>query len=367
MKRIAVLFLSALLARTVTAADQPATPAAPAVPAAAVADHKPEEVVARVGKTEIKWNQVEPAVAAFLKQFSMRGRTFPQEQLGRLQYDVLNEMVTRELVLQQVAGNEPTNLAAQVKAQIDQAKLQAGGDENYTKALADMGVTADEYAKRVREMILIQETIKKAVDEKIKVTDADCKKFYDENRSKFIIPEQVRASHILILCPPEATAEVRTQKLAQIQAALSLVKGGENFADVARKFSEDPGSKEQGGDLGFFARGRMVPEFETAAFGLATNQVSDVVTTHYGYHVIKAVDRKAAGERTYADAKDNIETYLKNMHGQQSAQQYLKELRDKTKVEILLPEPPPLAVGPAAGMGAPPAAAAAKPAPATAK
>ena len=341
MKKIAVLFLSALLARTVCTADQPATAAAPAAP---VIEHKPDDVVARVGKTEIKWNQVEPAVAAFLKQFSARGRSFPQEQLGRLQYDVLNEIVTRELVLQQVAGNEPTNLTAQVKAQIEQAKLQAGGDELYTKALADMGVTSDEYAKRVREMILIQETLKKVVDEKVKVTDDDCKKFYDGNRSKFIVPEQVRASHILILCPPEATGEVRTQKLAQIQAALSLVKGGENFADVARKFSEDPGSKEQGGDLGFFERGRMVPEFETAAFGLATNQVSDVITTHYGYHVIKAIERKPAGERTYAEVKDNIETYLKNLHGQQIAQQYLKELRDKTKVEILLPEPPPMAM-----------------------
>ena len=360
MKRIAVLFLSALLARTVCVADEPVNPAVSAAPVAPIIEHKAEDVVARVGKTEIKWGQVEPAVAAFLKQFSQRGRTFPPEQLGRLRYDVLNEMVTRELVLQQVAGNEPTNLTTQVKAQIDQAKAQAGGDENYTKALAEMGVTPDEYAKRVREMILIQEIIKKAVDDKVKVTEADCKKFYDENRSKFVVPEQVRASHILILCPPEATGEVRTQKLAQIQAALSLVKGGENFADVARKFSEDPGSKEQGGDLGFFSRGRMVPEFETAAFALATNQVSDVVTTHYGYHVIKAIERKPAGERTFADAKENIESYLKNLQGQEVAKQYLKELRDKSKVEILLPEPPPLSVGPHAGMSAPPAPAAAK-------
>jgi len=361
MKRIVVLFLSALLARTVCVADEPAIAAVPAV------EYKAEDVVARIGKTEIKWGQVEPAVTAFLKQFSMRGRTFPQEQLGRLHYDVLNEMVTRELVLQQAAGNEPTNLTAHVKEQIEQAKLQAGGDENYTKALTDMGITPDEYAKRVREMLLIQETIKKAVEEKVKITDEGCKKFYDENRSKFVVPEQVRASHILILCPTEATAEVRTQKLAQIQAALSLVKNGENFADVARKFSEDPGSKEQGGDLGFFSRGRMVPEFETAAFALATNQVSDVVTTHYGYHVIKAVERKSAGERTYAEAKDNIEAYLKNLQGQQAAQQYLKELRDKTKVEILLPEPPPLAVRPSAGTLAPSAPPAATPAPATAK
>ena len=338
MNKITILCLSALLAVSVRAEDK--TNAAPVAP---VADHKASDVVARVGKTEIKWEQLDPAVNTFIKQFTARGRAFPMEQIDRLRYDVINEMVIRELVLQATAGHEPTNLDAQVKEQIDQSKVQAGGADAYTKALGEMGVTPDEYAKRVREMVIIQEQIKNVVDAKVKVTADDTKKFYDENRSKFVLPEQVRASHILILCPEDATAEVRTQKLVQIQAALSLVKGGKEFAEVAQKFSEDPGSKEQGGDLGFFARGRMVPEFETAAFGLATNEISGVVTTHYGYHVIKATDRKPAGERAYADVKTSIENYLKNMHGQKIAQEYLKELRDKAKVEILIPEPAPMA------------------------
>ena len=75
---------------------------------------------------------------------------------------------------------------------------------------------------------------------------------------------------------------------------------------------------------------------------MSTNQVSDVITTHYGYHIIKVLDRKPGGERTYADSKDNIEVYLKNLQGQKLAEQYLKDLRDKSKVEILLPEPPPM-------------------------
>ena len=354
MKLFVVLCLFAGLVGATRAEDKPKEAAVPATPAAPAAEHKTNEVIARVGKTEILWGQVDTAVNTFVKQFNARGRTFPQEQLGRLRYDVLTEMVTRELVMQQTVGHEPTNLTAQVQEQIESAKTQAGSAEAYAKALAELGVSADEYAKRVREMILIQTLIKQVVDEKVKVTADETKKFYDDNRSRFVLPEQVRASHILILCPAEATAEVKTQKLAQIQAALALVKGGENFADVARKFSEDPGSKERGGDLDFFQRGRMVPEFETAAFALATNHVSEVITTHYGFHVIKVTDRKAAGERTYADVKDSIENYLKNQQGQQAAQQYLKELRDKAKVEILLPEPPPLPLpthtGPAPSM-----------------
>ena len=351
MKIFVVLCLSAWLLGTARAEDKPKDPVAPAAPALAaapvapVADHKATDVIARIGKTEIKWEQLDPAVNTFIKQFSARGRSFPMEQLGRLRYDVLDEMVTRELVLQQTVGHEPTNLAAQVQELIETSKAQAGSPEAYAKAVADLGVTPEEYAKRVREMILIQETIKQAVEPKIKVAAEDCKKFYDDNRSRyFVIPEQVRASHILILCKPEETAEVHTQKMAQIQAALALVKGGTNFADVARKFSEDPGSKEQGGDLGFFARGRMMPEFETAAFALATNQVSAVITTPYGYHIIKATERKASSEVAYANVKDKIEAELKKMQTQQLAQQYFKGLRDKVKVEILLPEPPPMAM-----------------------
>jgi len=339
MKTFVVLFLSVLLAGSVRAEDKPKDTVVPVAPAS---EHKTNDVVARVGKTEIQWGQLDPAVETYIKQFNSRGRSFPMEQLGRLRYDVLDEMITRDLLLQQAVGHEPTNLAAQVKEQLEMSKTQAGSDEAYAKALAEMGVTADEYAKRVGEMILIQDTIKKAVDAKVKVTPADCKKFYDENRSRFVIPEQIRASHILILCPEDSTAEVKTQKLAQIKAALALVKSGKDFSDVASKFSEDPGSRTQGGDLGFFGRGRMVPEFEAAAFALSTNQVSDVITTHYGYHIIKVLDRKPGGERTYADSKDNIEVYLKNLQGQKLAEQYLKDLRDKSKVEILLPEPPPM-------------------------
>ena len=348
MKMFVVICLSAWLVGAAQAQDQ--SKAAPA--AAPAADHKPSDVVARVGKTEIKWEQLDPAVNDYVKQSNARGRNFPMDQLGRLRYEMLNEMVTRELVLQQTVGHEPTNLAAQVQEQIEMFKAKVGSAEAYAKALTEMGVSPDEFLKRVRELILIQDTIKQAVEAKLKIAADDCKKFYDENRSKFLIPEQVRASHILILCPAEATAEVKTQKLAQAQAALALVKGGTNFADVARQFSEDPGSKEQGGDLGFFSRGRMVPEFETAAFELATNQVSPVITTHYGFHIIKATERKPAGERTYADSKDNIEAYLKNRQGELLAQQYLKDLRDKSKVEILLPEPPAPSM-PTPGMPAP--------------
>ncbi|MCG3149310.1 MAG: Chaperone SurA [Verrucomicrobiae bacterium] len=321
-----LLLVAGLLSTITFAADKSAT-------------HKPDDAAARVGDTVIQWKDVDTAVNAFTRQFTAYGREFPSEQLPHLQYNIVNDMVSQEVVVQASRGHEPKDLDEQVTKQIDQAKLQLGGDEGFTQALAEMGMKRADYERRLREGLVAQAFIKKYVDDKVKISADDTKKFYDENRSKFVTPERVRASHILILVPEGATDEIKAQKLTQIKAAQSLIKGGDKFEDVARKFSEDPGSKEQGGDLSYFTRDRMVKPFADAAFSLKPNEVSDIVTTQFGYHLIKSTDHQAAGERTYAEAKDDIERYLKNQQGQEMVQAYVQELRQKAKIEILLPQP----------------------------
>jgi len=332
MTKTLCLFLAALLAVTASAQDKPA-PVPPPAPT-----HKPDDVVARVGETTIKWRDVDTAVRAFTRQFAANGREFPADQLAQLQYNIVNDMVSHEVVVQASRGHEPKDLDAQAQTQIAQAKLQLGGDEGFNKALEEMGMSRAEYEKRLREGLVAQAAIKQLVEDKVKISDAESKKFYDENRSKFLTPERVRASHILILLPADATAEVKAQKMTLIKAAQSLVKGGDKFEDVARKFSEDPGSATQGGDLSYFTRDRMVKEFADAAFTLKTNQVSDVVTTQFGYHLIKVTDHKPAGERPYVEAKEDIDRFLKNQKGQEVVQDYVEGLRAKAKIEILLPK-----------------------------
>jgi peptidyl-prolyl cis-trans isomerase C len=322
--------IAGLLAATAYAQDKPA-------PVAAAA-HKPDDIVARVGDTAIKWSEVDTAIRAFTRQFTSYGREFPAEQLPQLQFNIVNDMVSHEVVVQASRGHEPKDLDAQVTKSIDQAKLQLGGDEGFAKALDEMGMKRSEYEKRLREGLTAQAAIKQLVDDKVKVSGDESKKFYDENRTKFSTPERVRASHILIRVPEGATDEVKKQKLTQIKAAQSLVKNGDKFEDVARKFSECP-SAAQGGDLDYFGAGQMVKEFSDTAFAMKVNEVSDVVTTQFGYHIIKATDHKAAGERPYAEAKEDIEKFLKNQKGQQVVQAYVEDLRAKSKIEILLPKP----------------------------
>jgi parvulin-like peptidyl-prolyl isomerase len=123
---------------------------------------------------------------------------------------------------------------------------------------------------------------------------------------------------------------------------------------VARKFSEDPISARAGGDLGYFGRGQMVPEFEMVAFSLKTNTVSDVITTKFGYHLLFVTDHQPAGDRSFDDVKADIEKYLRSLKDREIATAHIKKLRDTGKYEVLLPKPEAPKPAPSASVVTPP-------------
>jgi peptidyl-prolyl cis-trans isomerase C len=173
----------------------------------------------------------------------------------------------------------------------------------------------------------------------IKVSDDEVKKFYEDHPADFEEPEKVRASHILISTrDPITNAELaKEKKEAKHKLAEDLLKrarAGEDFAKLAREFSEDPGSKAKGGEY-TFARGAMVPEFEAAAFALKTNQVSDIVATQFGYHIIKLFEKFPAGKVDFDKASSHIREFLVQQKLQKEIPTYMVKLRKEANVEIL--------------------------------
>jgi peptidyl-prolyl cis-trans isomerase C len=308
-------------------------------PAATAA--KPDKVVARVNGTEIKRKELDAAVQAFTFQMARRGRPLPSGQGAMVERDMLDELIGRELLRQEGSKHIPADIDKKVQEQIDEVTTQVGGEEQLKKTLAETGITPDEYAKRVRDNIIIRGAIDSAVDKEVKITPEDVRAYYDKNPDQFKQPEMVRASHILIRCAPDATDEVKKEKRTQIESVQALVKGGEKFADVAKKFSEDPGSAANGGDLGFFGRGQMVPEFDAAAFSLKTNEVSDIITTQFGYHVLIVTGHKPAQALPFDQVKDDLAKYLKQRKGTEITRDQVASLRKAAKVAILVPELPP--------------------------
>jgi peptidyl-prolyl cis-trans isomerase D len=153
----------------------------------------------------------------------------------------------------------------------------------------------------------------------VELSDADLEKYYQRHIERFEVPEQVRAAHLLIRVPQGAPAAVQAEKRALIEKLRERALKGEDFATLARTHSEDPGSGAQGGDLGFFARGTMVPSFENAAFALNVGQVSEVVTTDFGYHLIRLTARQEAQLKPLADVSEEVRAGAQEEKGRELA------------------------------------------------
>src|SRR5882672_9085302 len=159
----------------------------------------------------------------------------------------------------------------------------------------------------------------------VQVTRAELQTYYDNHRNDYRMPEQVKVSHILIKTPlpgPDGKVDEKGVTVAQNRAAdlLKQIKGGAKFEDLAKKYSEDPGSGKEGGSLGWIGKGRTVPEFEKAAFGLPKGQMSDLVKSSYGFHIIRVDDKQDAHMKTLDEVKGDIEPVLKQQKTQQIAE-----------------------------------------------
>ena len=166
-----------------------------------------------------------------------------------------------------------------------------------------------------------------AIRERTQIAAEDIQRSYEDNLQQYSTPEQVRASHILLKTEGKDEGAVKKQA----EELLAKVKGGTDFAQLATTFSEDDVSKAKGGDLDYFSKGQMVPEFDKAAFSMAPGQISDLVKTQYGFHIIKVVDKKEGSTRPLADVKPQIEDQLKWERAQAEAQRIADEVAGKLK------------------------------------
>jgi len=207
-------------------------------------------------------------------------------------------------------------------------------DDAFKADLAKRGLTADQLRHEIELGSQAEDLFNKRTASLKPVTEQEAKNFYDNNEDRFVQPERVRASHILIAVNKDDGDQVRAQKKAEAQRILGEIKKGADFAEEARKYSGDP-NKAQGGDLGYFERGRMVPEFEKAAFALKTGQMSGIVETPFGYHIIKVVDHAMASTVPFDQAKQNIEQYLGGQKKQQVLTSYFDSLRSISKIQFV--------------------------------
>lgn len=248
---------------------------------------------------------------------------------------ILDNLIDRELLLQRAKSLKMGVPAQQVDTQMQQLLQRFPSKEALDQALAAQNLTLDSVKKDVESQLLRQQLVKKEILDKVNVSAGDVQTFYDKNKDKYVEEEQVRARHILIKVPPEVSPTDEAKLKGKADDALKRAKQGEDFAGLATELSDD-GSKENGGDLGFFPRGRMVPAFEEVAFTLQPGQTSEVVRSQFGYHIIKVEDRKTGRALAFDEAKSQVKDDLTQQHTYERYQQYMAGLRSKAKVEVLL-------------------------------
>ena len=206
----------------------------------------------------------------------------------------VDQMINDKIVEAEAEKKKITVSNSTISSEIDKLKEQYGGEDAFKQALVNNNTTLTALKNDVKNYLLI----KKLLEPEIKITEDEMKTYFEENKGSFATAEQVKASHILVA--DEKTAKEIKQKL----------DNGEDFATLAKKYSTDESTKDKGGELGYFAKGTMVTEFDNVAFTLPVNKISDPVKTEYGYHIIKVEDKKAAQAANYEASKAEIKETL---------------------------------------------------------
>ena len=241
-------------------------------------------------------------------QYMMQGIEIEGENLDLLKRQILDDLIDQELVYQAGTAKGMKADESLVTVKFQEIRGNFPDDESYQSALSEEGLTEEELLNDIRRVLVIQSFVENEFSSEITISEQEKRDFYESNPDYFAQPEQVRASHILIEVAEDASQGEQDAALAEIKALRERIVNGEDFADVALEASDCPSSAE-GGDLGYFGRGEMITEFEDAAFALNPGEMSDIVKTSYGYHIILVTEKTPEGMIPYEDMAEQIAEY----------------------------------------------------------
>jgi peptidyl-prolyl cis-trans isomerase C len=319
-----------------TAGTQEAAPAAAAAEQAAPAKPVPAElpeVIARVNGEEVTRAEFQE----YIQSLEARaGSPVPAEQRDQVYRGVLDQLVGYKLLTQEAKSRQVAVPEADVDARIAEIKKQFPSEDIFMQMLIDRKMTLDQVKADAREDMAIGKLIETEIAARVAVTAAQVQEFYDQNPDQFKQSERVRASHILISVPEDADAAAKAQAKTKAEQVLKDLKAGQDFAALAKQHSQDPGSAVNGGDLGFFEQGQMVGPFNDAAFTLQPGATSDLVETPFGYHIIRVAEKQAARTIPLDEVRPQVEQFLQNRNRTEQTEAFVKSLRAKGKVEILI-------------------------------
>ena len=288
--------------------------------------------VAKVNGDILTESQLEDEIDEYIPREVYHGNVTPEKR-AEFKPKAMEELIRKALCAQE-AGRTGMSVPKQELA--DAMKTIKGrfkGEKQYKKALAASGLTEDTLMKKLKKEILAKRFWEQETIEKAKVTDAEAQEYYQKRKNEFLRPEAVHLRHIVILVDPAAGEDDRKKAKQEAEAVLVRARGGEDFADLAFKFSNSAWSVK-GGDLGLVHKGRLDPEIEQEAFKLEIGQISGVIETIYGFNIVKLEGKQPPTQLQFEEVRDSIRKQLEEGRRKSLEEALVKRLKDKATIAI---------------------------------
>lgn len=291
------------------------------------------KVLAVVNGNEITEGELSERVEDMKR--SMAGRMNPSE-MSRMEdsfrSQAFSNLVNYTLLVDQADEKEINVSDSELQERTDEIIGSYESEEQFSQRINELGLDRETFESRLTEQIRIDKLLEAETGSTEAPTGEEVREYYDSNSAQFEQPEQVRASHILIQVDQDDDEQTRKEKREKLEGILRDIREGSSFSEQASLYSEGP-SKSKGGDLGFFKKEDMVGPFSDAAFSMEVGEVSDIVETRYGYHIIKVTDKKAAGTVPFADVEERISDYLESNDRNEAINEYLTNLREEANIQ----------------------------------
>jgi len=292
-------------------------------------------VVIDVGGRKLTENQLQAQIASSFNEQSLQGQS--QEVLENARSGVrealIEQFISRSAILNEADRQEIAVSDEERNEAMSRLMSQLPPETTLETFLESYGLTEEEFNNIIEDELKIAKVLSAEVDKLPDPPEKEIKKFYEEQAEQFERPEMVRVRHILVMCDENVDKKTAEEKKSLIEDLHKGLLKGDDFAEIADKYSDCPSGKENGGDLGSFARGTMVQEFEDAAFSQKVDEIGPVVKTKFGYHIIQVLEHNKAGKIPLDDARESICNYLNREKQQEVVQSFVDDLKAKADIK----------------------------------
>ncbi|MCX7793696.1 MAG: peptidylprolyl isomerase [Thermodesulfovibrionales bacterium] len=293
-----------------------------------------DKVVAVVNGVSLKESQLQRIMDELLPR-AFYHQTVTAEKRAELRKKAIEELVRRELYYQEAKKKGIRVEKSDINQGLETIKKRFNSKKEYKEALKQAGISEDELKKDIERNLIIQKFYDKEVIEKSKVSEEFLKDYYERNKKDFLRPESVRIRHILIRVEPGASSDEKKEKKKEAEDILKRARAGEDFGELAYNYSADDW-RVKGGDLGLVHRGRLLPELEEVAFKLKPGEISDLIETIYGFHIIKMEEKVPPTQLSFDEIKDKLKREIEEKRRKELEEALIKRLKETAKIEVMV-------------------------------